>query len=277
MPANVECTVMKMTGYDDAGTGFPVVLVHGHPFNRTMWAPQVESLQGQYRVIAPDLRGYGENVCDAEKTLLSTFASDILNLLDSIGVERFVLGGLSMGGQIVLECYRQFPIRIMGLILADTFAQLDTPERRQRRLDTADRLMAEGMKQYSNEELPKMITPHHVRTLPKVAEHVLRMMETTPPMGAAAALRGRAERIDYTPLLKHIVVPTLIIVGDQDQYTPVVDARFMHEHIPGSELLVIKDAGHMPNLEQPVAFNTALQSFLAEVVQKAGAAAVRAR
>src|SRR5215471_13049730 len=114
------------------------------------------------------------------------------------------------------------------------------------------------MKNYSQEELPKMITPRHVQTLPEVAKHVLGMMETTPPAGAAAALRGRSERMDYVPLLQHIAVPTLILVGDQDQYTPVADARLMHERIPGSELVVIEDAGHMPNLEQPAAFNAAL-------------------
>ena len=141
--------------YDDVGTGFPIILVHGHPFNRTMWAPQVDFLHKTYRLVTPDLRGYGENKCDAEKTLLSTFAKDILELADSLAIERFILGGLSMGGQIVLECYRQFPERIAALVLADTFAQLDTPERKRLRLVTADRLAAEGMKQYSFEELPK--------------------------------------------------------------------------------------------------------------------------
>lgn len=205
----------------------------------------------------------------AEKTLLSIFAADLLVLLDSVAVDRCVLGGLSMGGQIVLECYRLFPGRIAGLVLADTFAQLDTPERKQLRLDTADRLIAEGMKRYSGEELPKMIAPHHVETMPEVAAHVLRMMETTSPLGAAAALRGRAERIDYTPLLQQISVPTLIVVGDQDQYTPVSDARFMQERIVGSELAIINDAGHMPNLEQPTAFNTVFSRFLAGVVKNA--------
>lgn len=257
---------MNTNAYDDVGSGFPIVFIHGHPFNRGMWSPQLDFFRSEYRVIAPDLRGYGDCPYRAEKTLLSTFAQDIVALLDRLDVGRFVLCGLSMGGQIVLECYRQFPERIAGLVLADTFATLDTPGRRQLRLDTADRLIAEGMKRYSAQELPKMIAPHHVQTMPEVAAHVLSMMETTPPEGAAAALRGRAERMDYTPLLKRIHVPTLIIVGDQDAYTPVPDARFMHERIAGSELVVVDDAGHMPNLEQPAAFNSALSKFLAQAV-----------
>ncbi len=166
-----------------------------------------------------------------------------------------------MGGQIALECHRQSPDRIAGLVLADTFAQLDSPERKQMRLVTADRLLREGMNSYAAEELPRMIAPHHVETQPDVAGRVLRMMQSTPPEGAAAALRGRAERMDYTPLLHDIRAPTLIIVGDQDAYTPVSDARFMQERIAGSDLIIIRDAGHMPNLEQPAQFNAALARF----------------
>ena len=123
------------------------------------------------------------------------------------------------------------------------------------------------MKKYSIEELPRMIAPHHIRTMPSVADHILQMMETTAPAGAAAALRGRAERIDYTPLLAQIEVPTLILVGDQDLYTPVSDARFMHERVRGSELVVIEDAGHIPNLEQAASFNAAIAAFLAGLVK----------
>lgn len=122
-------------------------------------------------------------------------------------------------------------------MLADTFAQLDDSERRQLRLATAERLLAEGMERYSMEELPKMITPHHDQSMPAVAAHVQHMMKTTSPRGAAAALRGRAERMDYTPLLAQISVPTLIIVGDQDVYSPVSDMQFMHKRIPGSEIV----------------------------------------
>ena len=257
---------MRQNLYEDFGAGFPIILVHGHPFNRTMWSPQADFLKSYYRVITPDLRGYGENRFEVEKTSFSTFASDLLELADSLNLKRFVLGGLSMGGQIDLECYRQFPGRIAALVLADTFAQLDTPERRKLRLVMADRLIAEGMDNYSQQELPKMILPEHIDTMPDVAEHVLRMMKTTPPSGAAAALRGRAERVDYTPLLKQIEVPALIVVGDQDNYTPVSDAAFMHERIRNSEMVIIEKAGHMPNLEQPGAFNRAVLDFLVRVV-----------
>ena len=252
--------------YEDHGAGFPIILIHGHPFNRTMWAPQTAFLGKHYRVIVPDLCGYGENRQCGDKTLLSTFASDVRGLADLLGLEKFVLGGSSMGGQIALECYRQSRERIAALVLADTFAQLDTPERKQLRLTTADRLISEGMGRYSDEELQKMIAPEHITGMPAVAEHVLRMMKNTSPRGAAAALRGRAERVDYTPLLPKIDVPVLIIVGDRDQYTPVPDAQFMHIKIRYSKIAVIDHAGHMANLEQPDAFNRIVLEFLATVL-----------
>lgn len=253
-------------GYDDEGTGDVIVLVHGHPFDRTMWQPQVEHLSATgWRVIAADLRGYGESTVVPGITPLSVFAEDIIGLLDHLGVDEFVLGGLSMGGQIVLECRRLFGERIRGLVLADTFAQAETPQGRVTRNDMADRLLREGMSGYATEVLAKMVAPHNIEALPDVAAHVSRMMHNAPPEGAAAALRGRAERPDYTDLLGTITVPTLVVVGSDDEFTPVPDAEYMHERVPGSALVVVDGAAHMPNLERPDEFNKALGDLLARL------------
>ncbi|UJB44701.1 alpha/beta fold hydrolase [Streptomyces sp. A1-5] len=261
--ASVQCGEITVA-YEDEGSGAPLVLIHGHPFDRSMWRPQTAHFsRAGMRVIAPDLRGYGGSSVVPGKTLLETFARDVAALLDHLGIERCVLGGLSMGGQIVMECYRQFPERIRGLLLADTFAAADTAEGRAVRLRTAERLLAEGMDGYAHEVLPKMIAPANVTALPTVAEHVLGMMRNASPEGAAAALRGRAERRDYTGLLPRITVPTLVVVGTEDEFTPVADARAIHQATPGSHLTVIQGAGHMPNLERPEEFNAALTEFLA--------------
>ncbi|MFI0709871.1 alpha/beta fold hydrolase [Streptomyces inhibens] len=250
-------------GYEDEGSGEPLVLVHGHPFDRSMWRPQIEhfSRSGR-RVIAPDLRGYGQSTVVAGKTPLETFVRDIVRLLDHLGIERFILGGLSMGGQIVMEFYRLFPDRIRALLLADTFAAAETEEGRTARYEMAERLLREGMDGYAHEVLPKMVSPHNIATQPDVAEHVLGMMTGTAPEGAAAALRGRAERPDYTELLSHISVPALVVVGTEDAYTPVSDARDIYERIPNAELAIIEQAAHMPNLERASEFNAAVEKFL---------------
>ncbi|MDX8036129.1 alpha/beta hydrolase [Lentzea sp. BCCO 10_0856] len=249
-------------GYDDEGTGDDVlVLVHGHPFDRSMWRPQVEHFAGAgWRVITADLRGYGESTVVPGITPLPVFADDIAALLTHLGIDAFVLGGLSMGGQIVMECARQFPQRIRGLILADTFAQPETPQGRQIRNDMADRLLREGMSGYADEVLWKMVAPHNIAP----GEHVARMMHNAPPEGAAAALRGRAERPDYTAVLGTITVPTLVVVGSDDEYTPVEDAKYMHDRVPGSTLVVVDGAAHMPNLERPEEFNRAVAELLAQ-------------
>lgn len=255
-------------GYDDQGAldGTPLVLVHGHPFNRTMWKPQAdEFVAAGYRVITADLRGYGESGVVPGVTPLEVFARDTAGLLDHLGLDRVILGGLSMGGQIVMDFWRQFPERVSGLLLADTFAAAETPEGKLSRNAMADRLLAEGMGPHADEVIDKMVAPYNVATLPTVAAHVLRMMRNTPPEGAAAALRGRAERPDYVELLTTVDVPALVVVGVDDEYTPVRDAELMHRQLPDSTLTVIEGAAHMPNLERPDEFNAALRAFLSRV------------
>ncbi|MBA4861050.1 alpha/beta fold hydrolase [Streptomyces sp. PSKA54] len=248
--------------YEDKGAGMPLVLIHGHPFDRTMWAPQVAAFAGSHRVIVPDLRGYGASPVTRGIVPLSTFAEDIAQLLDTLGIDRFVLGGLSMGGQIAMECYRLFGERIRGLVLADTFPAAETPDGRRWRRDLADRLLREGMKGYADEVLYKMVAPD---AHPDVAAHVHRMMTATDPEGAAAALRGRAERPDYRDLLTRVTVPSLVVVGRDDAYTPVSDAEAMHAALPQSTLAVVESAAHMPNLERPAEFNAALAEFLERI------------
>ncbi len=258
-------------GYDDAGPDgpLPLVLVHGHPFNRSMWAPQREHFsRAGRRVIVPDLRGYGESTVVAGTTPLDVFATDIAALLDHLGVGEVVLGGLSMGGQIVMEMHRLFPERIRGLLLADTTAQAETPQGRRARNAMADRLLREGMSPYAHEVLSTMVAPANVRRLPAVAEHVLGMMRGTSPQGAAAALRGRAERPDYVETLSQVAVPTTVVVGSDDEFTPIDDARLMHKVIPGATLAVVEGAGHMPNLERPAEFNQALADLFDSIDRK---------
>ncbi len=251
--------------HDDLGpkNGRPVLLVHGHPFDRSMWRPQAEHLaEHGHRVVTPDLRGYGESPGQGTKTTLDVFANDLIELADHLDLESFVLGGLSMGGQIVMHLLKDHPGRAEAVLLADTCPGLDTPAAKQARIDTAARIEKEGMRHYADELLPKMISSGTRETRPDVEAHVRKMMRTAPVQGAAAALRGRAERPDYTGTLQNIAVPTLVVVGSEDEFTPVADAELIHREIPASTLVVVDGAGHLPNLERETEFNEAFSTFL---------------
>ncbi|POX56778.1 alpha/beta hydrolase [Streptomyces sp. Ru71] len=251
--------------YEDRGADAdssrpPLVLIHGHPFDRTMWEPQLAAFSPHRRVIAPDLRGYGASPVVPGTTPLGVFARDIEELLDELKVDSFVLAGLSMGGQIAMACYDRFGERVRGLVLADTFPAAETEEGKAWRNALADRLLREGLRGYADEVLEKMVAPY---AHDAVKAHVHRMMTSTSPEGAAAALRGRAERPDYRALLTRVTVPALVVVGADDEYTPVSDAEAMHAALPHSTLTVVDGAAHLPNLERPEEFNAALGAFLA--------------
>ncbi|KAB1990796.1 alpha/beta fold hydrolase [Streptomyces triticiradicis] len=252
--------------YDDTGSsaGLPVLLIHGHPFNRSLWAPQTEALVAAgHRVITPDLRGYGDNGVEAGTVYLSDFADDLVALLDHLDIDRAVVGGVSMGGQIAMEMQRGHAHRVRALVLSDTSAPAETDDGKAFRNRLADRLLAEGMDGYADEVIGRMLADYNVTAMPDVAERVLRMMRATDPRGAAAALRGRAERPDYRDTLAAVRSPVLIVVGADDVYTPVGDAEAIHGLVPHATLTVIDGAGHLPGAEQPGRFNAALLDFLA--------------
>lgn len=247
---------------DDVGSGPPVVLLHGFPFNRSLWKPQIEALKSGYRVIAPDLRGHGESDVTNGTVTMEMMAQDVASLMDTFEIKSAALGGLSMGGYVALAFARLFPNRVRGLVLADTRAEADSEEAKQKRKVLADQVLAEGMKPIVDSMLPKLVTPQTLSNRPEVVAHVQEMMMNTPAEGAAAALLGMGARQDQREFISKIEVPTLILVGRDDPITPLADSELMNEKIPGSRLVVVDNAAHVSNLEQAEAFNSALISFL---------------
>jgi pimeloyl-ACP methyl ester carboxylesterase len=255
-------------GFDDEGprSSDAVLLIHGHPFNRSMWRPQLSLVVSKgWRVIAPDLRGYGESSQVPGTMAFEDFAKDLLRLLDRLSIDRVVVGGLSMGGQIAMDLCRQAPERVRGLLLAATFPQSESAEGKLRRFAMADRLLREGMAGYAAEVLPKMVGATCLHERPEIGQAVLRMMEFTDPQAAAAALRARASRPPYEDVLARFARPSTVIVGDEDAFTTREDAQKMASLLADCELLWMPKVGHMPNLEQPDSFNAALARLLERV------------
>jgi pimeloyl-ACP methyl ester carboxylesterase len=248
--------------YDVEGSGPPVVLLHGYPFNRSMWSEQVEALQPSHRVITPDLRGLGETEATREPATMSEMAEDVAALLDELRIDRVTLGGLSMGGYVALAFVRRFPLRVRALILADTRPQPDTEEGKRAREEQAQKVLEEGTTSIADLILKKALAPATLAERPEIVARVREMIATSKPEGVAAALRGMAVRSDQTQFLASIIAPTLVIVGSEDELTPPADAELMRREIRGSRLEIIQGAAHVSNLERPAEFNRALTEFL---------------
>jgi pimeloyl-ACP methyl ester carboxylesterase len=248
--------------YQESGVGTPVILLHGHPFDLSMWTPQLSADFPNHRLIAPDLRNFGLTTSPVRVADFSTYAQDTLAFADALNIEKFIAVGLSMGGQIAMELAAIAPHRLLGLVLADTYAPLDNPEKKAARTAAANRIEAEGIKGHADDMLPKLLAASTIAKDPQLASDILAMMHRSPVTGAADALRVRSNHRDYLPVLSSIDIPTLIIVGSEDQFTPVSDAELIHTHTRNAKLIIIEGAGHMPNIEDPEAFNAALHHFV---------------
>ena len=252
-------------GYDDTGTGIPVLFVHGFPHDRTLWAPQVQGLSAQARCIAVDLRGFGETTA-APPFTMDRYADDLVALLDLLRLERAVVAGLSMGGYVAFALWRRHPRRVRGLVLANTRAGADSSESRERRRS----LMTVAREHGSNAVADAMLTGMLGKTTrsknSEVTNTVHRMISAAPTDGVIGALQAMMDRPDSTATLSTINVPTMVVAGDEDALIPAADAKALHAAIRGSSLEVISGAGHLSNLERPAAFNHVVSEFLARLV-----------
>jgi pimeloyl-ACP methyl ester carboxylesterase len=245
------------------GEGTPVVLLHAFPLDSRMWLPQVEGLAG-YQALVPDLRGFGAaRAMAGERSPIDLLADDVACLLDDRRLDRVVLCGLSMGGYVALAFARRHPERLGGLVLLDTKAGPDSEAARGERLAMADRVRAEGVGFVPELMLPQLLGETSRRERPEVVERVTETILDQDPGGIAAAQRGMAERPDSTPSLAGIDVPTLVIVGAEDELAGPGEARTIAAAVRDARLVQVPGAGHLVNLEQPAAVNDVLLDFLA--------------
>jgi len=248
---------------DTGGNGAPVLLLHAFPLDSEMWEPQIESLGDRFRFIAPDLKGFGGSSAPEERSGYSMdgYADDVAGLLDELGVDKVTLAGLSMGGYIALAFLRRHGGRVSALVLADSRAEADPPEGIEKRSGQQELVAKEGTAGLIEGLAGALLAEATREKKPEVVERAKALMDN-PPAGFIGALEAMKGRPDSTGDLAGVSVPTLIIVGENDGVTPPDASRKMHEHIAGSRLVVIPEAGHLSNLEAPEAFNGALAEFL---------------
>ncbi len=237
-----------------------IVLIHGHPFDHTMWSYQLGALKN-FRLILPDLKGYGRSEIGVGDIFIEEQALDIALLLDSLMIERVHLLGLSMGGQIIIEFARLFPHRILSLVVCDSNIAAETDITLEQRLQLAQTIQQIGMKTHTDETIEKYLHKDVPTSNRGVYDHLYTMMTKTTTGGAVASHRGRAKRRNNLDYLHKINVPVLVIVGDNDAFTTESEMRGMAQKIKQVTFVVIPKAGHMPNMEQPLVFNQAILSF----------------
>ncbi|MEZ7128170.1 alpha/beta fold hydrolase [Nonomuraea sp. AD125B] len=245
-----------------SGTGLPVVLLHAFPLSSAMWLAQREGLAKVCRVITPDLRGFGGSRLGEDDPSLDLMADDVARLLDDEGIERAVVGGLSMGGYVTLAFCRRHPDRLLGAILADTKAVPDPAPARDNRERIAQAVLSEGSDVLVSEVLPGLIGPTTRERRAMVFGRVKGLVQSAPPGAVAWAQRAMAGRPDSTGTLAALKVPLLVVVGEEDDLTPPAEAEAMAAAVPGARLEVIPKAGHLSAVEQPEAFNAAVSEFL---------------
>lgn len=254
----------------DQGSGIPILFVHGFPLDHSMWRAQIDFFAQQYRVIAPDLRGFGKSQPpDSQwpRTMsMKDFADDLFQLLDALKIrEPIVLCGLSMGGYIGWQFVRHHADSVLAIVMCDTRAGADTAEIARGRRFMADGVVDVGATVATRGMVDRLISETTRRSAPHVAAGLQSTIDSTNPRAIAAAQRGMAERPDSKELLPLLKIPVLFICGEDDQITPAKEMMLEAQNIPDCRVVIIPGAGHMPPIEQSELTNTAIMSFVQSV------------
>lgn len=247
--------------YREAGRGRPLILLHGFPLDSRIWSAQLDGLADCCRVIAPDLRGFGQS-SSSDPFTMESLADDVYALAERLGAIPFVLGGLSMGGYVSFALERKYPNALQGLILIDTKAEGDSPEAKTNRTRMIDLCRSDGSSAVALQMMPKMLADDTLVSRPDVLQKLSRIMEECPPTAIEHACLAMRDRPDQSCNLPSIAVPVQLICGQSDVLTPPSLMQQMQSAIPHAQLAVIPGAGHMTPMEQPELVNQAIRRFL---------------
>ncbi len=253
----------RAVGLDLQGEGTPLVLMHAFPVDRSMFQFQVRELAKIARVLTFDVPGMGES--EAGPCSISDIADLAARLLDEQGIDKAVVGGVSMGGYASFAFVRRHAQRLLGLVLADTKPEADTDDAKKARREMAAAAREQGSAEIAARMLPKLLGPTSLRERPEVVEGARSMILRANPESIARLLESLAQRDNATSLLAEIKAPVLVIAGAEDAITPASAAKVWAQQIPNAKFVQIPQSGHLSNLETPGVFNFELQAFLSTV------------
>lgn len=248
---------------DHMGSGPLVLFLHGIGGHRTNWRDQLPALAGEFRAAAWDARGYGDSDDYEGPLRFGDFADDVLRVLDHFGAEKAHFCGLSMGGRILQDLHARYPERVATLVLCDTTPGFDvsmTPEQKAEfvRLRAQPLRDGKGPRDMAAGVIKTLVGPNAPR------EAFERMVDSMALLHKESYIKTVEASLDFNRAaeLADISVPTLLIFGEHDTLTPPEVGRRMQEAIPHAELVVVEDAGHLVNIEQPDVFNATIRAFL---------------
>jgi len=249
--------------YEIQGEGPVVTFGHALGTNLALWDEQARVLQGRYRVLRFDTRGHGQSSAPAGAYTLDLLADDLKGLLDGLGITQTHYAGISMGGMIGQTFALKYPAMVQSLVLCDTTSRYpaDAAPVWQERIRTVE---AKGMGGIMEGMLERWFTAPFRKRSPALMDRVRAMLRATNPQGYIGCCHA-LPKINVTDRLKELHGPALIIVGEEDPGTPLEMAREIHRALPSAELVVLRSASHLSNLEQPGEFNRVLLGFLDKV------------
>lgn len=251
--------------YDDGGSGLPLLLIHGFPLSRGMWAPQFEALRGDFRIIAPDLRGFGESDAPDGPYSMDLFADDMIGLLDHLGITRAAVCGMSMGGYVLMNMLSRYPERVSAACFMVTRAGADDDAGRERRLTLAREVMIRGPHLVTDIFSLILFSSRAGDETAELRERVGRIMAGNSSRGMAGGLLAMRERPDFSGRLAEFTLPALVIGAEDDMAIPPEESRLLAAGLPDARLAIVPGAGHMACMENPTVVNRELHSFLAEL------------
>ena len=240
-----------------------VTLSHSLATDLSMWDPQMATLTARFRVLRYDTRGHGGTDAPTGAYTLDQLASDARALLHALGITRTHWIGLSMGGMIGQTLALSSPDLFGSLTLCDTTSRIPAEAKPlwSERIKTAE---TQGMEPLVEPTISRWFTAPFVASHKDLVDRVRAMIRSTKPAGYAGCCHAISS-LDLTDKIGAIKLPTLIVVGEEDQGTPVAASRTMHEKIAGSDLVILKSASHLSNVEQPGEFTRAITGLLARV------------
>ena len=251
---------------DNQKKTIPIIFIHGFPFDKSSWEPQVKYFKKFYRVITFDLRGFGESGIGNKATNIDLYADDIIAFMDGLNIPKAIICGLSMGGYIALNIIERYPDRVTALILADTQCLADSPEAKEKRFATIKNLEVEGHSKFADEFIKNIFTNESLSDCKALTDKVKKIILSNSIESIICGLKALATRRETCSILPNIKSPVLVICGEEDKLTPPEKSIFLHQQVPNSILKIIDNAAHMSNLEQADIFNITIRGFLNNVL-----------